>query len=160
MEFDYAITPGAYMKLRKSACFLGVVLLALAGCATVPMANVANDTAAKRFAPTEGQAVVYIYRNETLGAAIKMEVAVDRKPVGQTAAHTYFRLVLPPGRHVIVSQGDTEKALVFEAKPDQVYYVWQEVKMGIFYANSALHLVGINEGQAGVLECKLAASAN
>lgn len=57
------------------------------------MANVSNDNSAKQFVPMPGKAIVYIYRNETFGAAIMMDIAVDNKVVGQTAAHTYFRLV-------------------------------------------------------------------
>ncbi|MGH8506345.1 MAG: DUF2846 domain-containing protein [Stenotrophobium sp.] len=106
------------MKSRMLSSTIVAAVLALAGCASVHMAQVANDTAAKQFAPVTGQAVVYVYRNETFGAAIKMDVAVDNKLVGQTAAHTYFRLVLPPGQHVLTSQGDTQKGLTLDTQAD------------------------------------------
>jgi hypothetical protein len=35
------------------------------------------------------------------------------------------------------------------------YFVWQEVKMGMWQAGSMLHLVDEVTGKAGVAECKL-----
>jgi hypothetical protein len=37
----------------------------------------------------------------------------------------------------------------------KIYYVWQEVKMGMFSARSALHQVDAAKGQKGVEESKL-----
>ena len=133
------------------------IVLTLAGCATVPMADNGSDTIAKSFAPVVGKAVVYVYRNETLGAAIKMNIKVDDRPVVQSASKTYFRFVLEPGRHVIESQHGSS-ALEMDAEPGGVYYVWQEVKMGFWSGGSALHLVDAGKGQADVKECRLVQS--
>ncbi len=40
-------------------------------------------------------------------------------------------------------------------KAGEIYYVWQEVKMGVFAVGSKLHLVDEEKGQAGVKESKL-----
>ena len=144
-------------RLRLLALFLGFSLLA--GCASVPLSDPAADTAAKQFAPVPDKSVLYIYRNETFGAAVSMDVAVDSKAIGQTASKTFFRLVLDPGHHTVISQGNGDK-LELDTQAGQVYYVWQEVKMGAFSAGSKLHLMGAGEGQAGVKECKLAKGLN
>ncbi|MGE5625344.1 MAG: DUF2846 domain-containing protein [Bacillota bacterium] len=147
------------MKSRISiaALFLGISMLA--GCASVPMSDPSADAAAKQFAPVDGKSVLYIYRNETFGAAVKMDVSVDGKAVGQTASETYFRLVLDPGHHTVDSQKGTAK-MDLDTEAGKVYYVWQEVKMGVWSANSALHNEDTDKGQKDVKECKLIKTAN
>lgn len=130
------------------------ILAGLVGCASVPMATPQQDAAAKQFAPVPGKALLYIYRNETFGAAVKMNVALDNRPVGQTASKTYFRLVLDPGHHTVDSQ-DGIATLGLDTQAGSVYYVWQEVKMGVWSARSALHLMDAGQGQTDVKECRL-----
>jgi hypothetical protein len=39
----------------------------------------------------------------------------------------------------------------------KLYYIWQEVKMGLLYARTKLTLVSKEEGKKGFLESQLAA---
>jgi hypothetical protein len=112
------------------------------------MADSGSHTIAKSFAPVVGKAVVSICRNQTLGAAIKMNPKVGDRAVVQSASKTCFRFILEPGHHVIDSQ-DGDSALAIEAEQGGVYYVWQGVKMGFWTGGSALQLVNVGEGQAG-----------
>jgi hypothetical protein len=54
-----------------------------------------------------------------------------------------------------VSKTENDVTLDIDAQPGKNYYVWQEVKMGMFAARSALHLVDETTGEAGVKQCKL-----
>ncbi len=139
--------------------FLAAVSFALimTGCASVPLGDVQKDSAAKQFSVNPDKAGIYIYRNESFGAAIKMDVAVDNKPLGQTASKTYFYTEVEPGKHTITSISENTDILEFDALAGKLYFVWQEVKMGVVYARTKLHLVGDTEGKKGVLESKLAA---
>jgi hypothetical protein len=128
----------------------------LAGCASVPLGDAQKDSAAKQFSISPDKAGVYIYRNESFGAAIKMDVAVDSKPLGQTASKTFFYTEVEPGKHTITSKSENTDTLELDAVAGKLYYVWQEVKMGVVYARTKLHLVSDAEGQKGVLESKLA----
>jgi len=147
----------AIMLKRLSS--LGAVLVAIlaAGCASVPMASMESDTAAKNFAPKSGKANVYVYRNESFGAAIKMPVMLDARNVGATAAKTYMLLEVEPGPHTVLSNTENSPTVTFTAVAGRNYFVWQEVKMGAMSARSALHLVSEATGKAGVAECKLIA---
>lgn len=142
------------MNVHSQLIVVFCIIAGLAGCASVPMATPQLDTAAKQFAPLPDKAVVYIYRHENLGAAIKMDVGVDGHAVGQTAAKTYIRLELVPGRHVVDSQSG-KATLELNTEAGAVYYVWQEVKMGFWSGGSALHLVDAAQGQSEVSECGL-----
>ena len=137
---------------------LGFILAAntlLFGCASVPMAPDAEDLAAKAFTVSKDKAGIYIYRDETFGAAIKMPVSMDEKLLGQTASKTYFFKEVKPGNHVIKSLTENTSTLDLKAEAGKIYYVWQEVKMGAFQAGSKLQLVSEEKGQKGVKSCKL-----
>jgi hypothetical protein len=137
--------------------FVTAVLAAiLAGCASVPMGDAKQDAALKTFTVPADKAGLYIYRNESMGAAIKMDVEVDGKAIGQTAANTYLYKEVAPGKHLITSKAENTDSIEIEAKPGTLNYVWQEVKMGLMYARTKLNLVDEAEGKKGVLETKLA----
>jgi hypothetical protein len=126
----------------------------LAGCASVNKAPPEADSAAKTFQPKAGVAQVYVYRNESLGAALSMPVAVDGKLAGSTGPNSYFKFDLAPGRHHITSQGDGS-ALDLDTEAGKLYFVWQEVKMGMMSGGSKLQLVDAEKGKKGVSECSL-----
>jgi hypothetical protein len=141
------------MKKFLFALALGASLV---GCASVPMGDPKQDAALKTFTVPADKAGVYIYRNESMGAAVKMDVEVDGKPIGQTVAKTYLYKELPPGKHSISSKAENTDTLEIDVKPGTLSYLWQEVKMGILYARNKLHLVDEAEGKKGVLETNLA----
>ncbi|HEX8964400.1 MAG TPA: DUF2846 domain-containing protein [Rhodocyclaceae bacterium] len=132
--------------------------LLISGCASVPMGDPKQDAALKTFAVAKEKAGIYIYRNETMGAAVKMDVAIDGQPIGQTAAKTYFYKEVSPGKHVISSTAENTDTIEVDAKPGTLTFIWQEVKMGLMYARNKLHLVSEEEGKRGVQETALAAS--
>lgn len=129
------------------------------GCASVQMASPDKDIAAKSFAVKADKANIYVYRNESMGAAIKMPVIMDGKLIGDTAAKTYVKLEVTPGDHTMLSKAENESTLNLRAEAGKNYFVWQEVKMGVFSARSSLQLVDETAGRAGVQECKMIQSA-
>ena len=142
--------------MKSCYFFIGfLIVLAFTGCATVPMANVEKDDIAKSFSIPEGKANIYLYRNEVFGAAIKLPVVLDDKIVGDTAAKTYMLLQVTPGLHTIISKSEKDSELLITVEEGKNYFVWQEVKMGLWTARSKLHLVDESTGKAGVSECKL-----
>ncbi len=136
-----------------TGCLLVVALLT--GCASVPMAPPAADQQAKQFQVARDQAKIYVYRNETLGAALKMPLTLNGKSVGETGPKTYYVFDVAPGKYTLTSQG-SESTITVDATAGNIYYVWQEVKMGLMSGGSMLQLVDAAKGQAGVKESKLA----
>jgi hypothetical protein len=143
--------------MLKRILAFGVISAAVlaSGCVSVPMASPERDSAAKSFSVKPGKANIYVYRNESMGAAIKMTLALDGKIVGSTAAKTYVLLEVNPGKYTLLSKAENDSTLAVTAAPGRNYFVWQEVKMGVFGARSALQLVDDTTGRAGVAECKL-----
>jgi uncharacterized protein YceK len=137
-----------------AAAALAVALL-VSGCANVQKASKADSEQAKTFAPVGDKAVLYIYRDESFGSAIKMPVSVDGVIVGETGPKSFLQLTVAPGHHTIMSHTETNPTVDIDAKAGQSYYVWQEVKMGMWAARSLLHTMPTGEGQAGVRKCEL-----
>lgn len=149
------------MKTLTRFALLSLVagfVLFFSGCASVPMATADTDAKAKEFKPAPGRASVYIYRNENFGAAIPMTLSVNKHTLGQTAAKTYFHVSVLPGRYTIESITENVSSLNLTVDAGQNYFVWQEVKMGMWTARSALQQVDEAKGKAGVLESKQIAS--
>ena len=136
-------------------CSVAILSLLVVGCASVPMAPADQDAKAKQFTPVSNKANVYIYRNENFGRAIPMTVSVNGKVLGQTAAQTYFWLQLNPGQYNLESHTENVSTLNLSAEPGKDYFVWQEVKMGLWAARSLLQQVDDKTGREGVLESKL-----
>ncbi|MCC6657271.1 MAG: DUF2846 domain-containing protein [Rhodocyclaceae bacterium] len=121
------------------------------------MGDAKKDAELKSFTPKPGVAGLYIYRNESFGAAIRMDVEIDGQPIGQTAAKTYFYKEVAPGRHTVTSKSENTDSIEVETVAGKLYYIWQEVKLGLLFARTKLSLVGEEEGRNGVLESQLAA---
>lgn len=139
---------------KLSQTVLVLSLLAMGGCASVNKAAPELDLAAKKFEKKPDVSQVYVYRNETLGAALSMPVTVDGKLAGTSGPNSFFKFILPEGEHTLTSQGD-ESVLNLKTEKGEIYYVWQEVKMGAFSGGSHLQLVDEAIGKKGVSECVL-----
>ena len=124
------------------------------GCASINRAPPEQDTAAKKFTQNPETSQVYVYRNETLGAALSMPVTVDGKLAGTTGPKSFFKFDLPAGNHTLTSQG-SKSILDIETQNGELYFIWQEVKMGAFSGGSELQVVDETKGKKGVSACKL-----
>jgi hypothetical protein len=142
--------------LRLVQFVMVVGLLSSMACAQVALAPRREDQLAKQFiSPPRDVARIYVYRNEGFGAAVRMKLFLDGVPAGETGPFTYTVLSVRPGEHTLVSRAENDSQLNLSLFGGYLYFVWQEVKMGSWYARSELHLVGWKEGREGVMECNL-----
>ena len=144
------------MRILKALFVFGAVctLALTTGCASVQKASPPDDTAAKTFKSNPDYSQVYVYRNETLGAALSMPVTVNGKLAGNTGPKSYFKFNLPAGKHAFTSQGN-KSTLNLTTENGKIYYIWQEVKMGVMSGGSELQVVDQSVGQKGVKQCAL-----
>jgi hypothetical protein len=140
-------------KLTKLLLVLTTLLIV--GCAAPIKAPPEKDAAAKVFTPLKDKAAVFIYRNENYGGAVGMPVKVNGQDIGETGAKTFFRLNLTSGMYVIASEAENTAELPLTVVEGKNYFVWQEVRMGIWKARTALRPVDDKSGMDGVLESVL-----
>ena len=76
----------------KIASLLAITAaLLISGCASVDMATKEESAKAKEFKqPSADKAGVYIYRNSFVGKALKKDVFVDGKCIGESAPDVFF----------------------------------------------------------------------
>jgi hypothetical protein len=144
------------MAARLISSLIVASALLVAGCVTVPMADPAADKAAKLFTVPPGKSRIYVYRNESFGGAVTMNVFLDDRNLGQTAANTYLVADVDPGPHRILSTAENQDVFELTTVANRIYYIWQEVKMGFMFARNQLQQMDEKTGQAGVLESQLA----
>ncbi|MBF8259866.1 MAG: hypothetical protein HW377_2240 [Actinobacteria bacterium] len=149
------------MKVHTTRKLLFIFLAALvaavfgAGCASVPLAPKEKDVVSKSFTPTPGKSQIYVYRNESMGGALPMTVAVDDRILGRTAPKTYLWWEGEPGEHTVASHTENVSELNIKTEPGKLYFIWQEVKMGVWAARSLLQQVDEATGKTAVMECEL-----
>src|SRR5205823_15032561 len=117
------------MNVLNARLLFACAVLA-AACASVPLAPVEEDLAAKKFdPPPAGHANLYVYRNENFGGAVRLNVLLDGALLRDTAAMTYLYTPISPGVHTLVSKSENDSTAVIDARAGNSYFVWQEVKM-------------------------------
>jgi len=144
----------------KKIVLLSSILLALlmSGCASVPKASKEKDAAAKTFtAPTDGQSGIYIYRNSFVGQALKKNVYIDGKLVGESSNKVFFYNQVAPGTHKLSTESEfSDNALELKTEAGKNYFVEQYIKMGAFVGGANLKVVSEADGKKEVLKCSLA----
>lgn len=144
--------------MRSRSALLATSLLSISlalGCASAPMATPERDMNAKAFAPIADKAVVYIYRDENFGGAVKIPIIVNSRIIGDTVAKSYFRIVLDPGPCEVQCKAESDSRQSFQTEAGKVYFLRQEMKMGMFMAGCMMHLIPEAEGHMAIARCKL-----
>ncbi|MDD2720600.1 MAG: DUF2846 domain-containing protein [Gallionella sp.] len=145
--------------MNKFAVVLLILAATLTGCAQVPMAPANLDQQAKGFPQPADKGSLYIYRNESMGGAISMPVSINGRVVGKSGPMTYFWFNLKPGKYALESIAENTSTLSLNVEPGKRYFVWQEVKMGVWMARSLLQEMSEEAGKKGVKECKMLAAS-
>lgn len=134
-------------------------MLLLAGCASVPMEKGDAAAKAKQFAaPTQGMAGLYIYRLSGPGGALKKDIRVDGKCVGESAQNVFFyEEVAGNQEHTISTESEfSPNDLRLTTAADTNYFVQQSIKMGVFVGGAKLTQVDEAEGKARVSKLDMA----
>ena len=140
---------------------LSMALMALlTGCASVKMEDKAASERAKQFArPSAGQAGLYVYRDSPLGAALKRNIWVDDKCLGESAPNVFFYTEVAPGNRKVSTQSEfspNDLALLVEAGKN--YFVRQYIKLGVFVGGTGLETIPEEQGKAAVAKLELASA--
>jgi len=141
--------------MRKLLWMAGLTL-ALCGCApTFRVAAPERDQEAKRFKAPKDGSTLYVFRDETMGFAVRMVVTLDGRILGETGAHSFLTAPIAPGVHEVASKTENDERMTFTSEPGKNVYVWQEVKMGVWSARSKLSLVDEPSAMERIKACAL-----
>jgi hypothetical protein len=138
------------MKKSFAGLLIAFAVITVSGCASVPMASTEDDSKAKSFVVQPGKANIYLFRDEVLGAAIGVPVMFNGKMAGRTGSKTYFFWEVSPGDYELASVAENTSTHRVRAQAGRNYYIWQEMKMGLFQPRTELQEVDEERGKAGV----------
>jgi hypothetical protein len=133
--------------------------LLISGCASVDMAPKAESARAKEFnPPSQGNAGVYVYRDSFVGKALKKDVWIDGKCIGESAPDVFFYTEVEGGKnHKIDTESEFSPntvELMFEAGKN--YFIRQFIKMGVFVGGAGLEQIPEEQGKITVAKLEMA----
>lgn len=105
--------------------FLFLLLLFVSACGSVPLAPQGDDAEGKTFAaPAAGMGALYIYRDDTIGGLRVVEISAGQRLLGDLAWHTWMRVGLTSGAHVIRCRWvDSPAALPVTLAAGEIRYI-------------------------------------
>lgn len=129
-----------------------LIALGLAGCTPLPPSP--QDIQAKKFEAVPGEAVIYVVRDWLDFSNEQAAIYIGEKVLVTTYPGTYYRWVVPAGRHTIRGYGQDSGTITVEVANGRIYFVQQRVtNLGVI--NSGFALVGEAQGRAAVLHSVL-----
>lgn len=143
----------------KSLTVAALTALLFTGCASVKMESKEASQKAKEFAqPTAGQSGLYIYRDSFVGKALKKDVWVDGKCVGETGPDVFFRTEVEGNKHHTVSTESefSPNTLSLFTEAGRNYFIRQYIKLGAFVGGAGVELIPEEQGKAAVAKLDMA----
>jgi hypothetical protein len=144
--------------------FIKLILIAFvstlfSGCASVPMESAEMTNEALKFnPPTEGASGLYIYRSGSFGGALKKDVWLDGKCIGETAPNVFFyEEVEGDKEHRISTESEfSPNDLKINTKTGELYFISQYIKLGVFVGGAGLEIVEDTKGKEIVSTLEMA----
>ena len=133
--------------------------LFMTGCASVNMATKQASSQAKEFGrPSPGNAGLYVYRNSLVGKALKKDIWVDGKCLGESAPDVFFYTEVKGGKtHKIDTESEFSPntlELMFAAGKN--YFIRQYIRIGAFVGGADLELIPEEQGRNDVAQLEMA----
>ena len=113
-----------------------LIVLALlqlfSGCASVNVASVEEDRAAKELSVPAGMTTIVIFRDGYSGTFFRYRYEIDAKYVGDLAPMTFLRVDISPGQHTVTmrSSGGSNSVRIQTAR-DKLYFVGTDFLSGL-----------------------------
>lgn len=117
------------------------------------------STKAKQFnPPSTGNSGLYIYRDSFVGKALKKDVWLDGKCLGETAPDVFFYdEVKGDQEHKVSTESEfSPNDLAINTVAGQHYFIRQYIKIGVFVGGANLELINEEEGKKAIAKLELA----
>lgn len=155
---QHFLNKGGIIMYRQLALLVGSSVL-FVGCASVPLESPEKSEALKKFGPpSSGNAALYIYRSGSFGGALKKDVWIDGKCIGETGPNVFFHEEVKGGmEHKLSTESEfSPNDLLVNTEAGRNYFVRQFIKFGVFVGGAGLELVDEEKGKSEVAKLNLA----
>jgi hypothetical protein len=143
----------------KSLTIVALTAVLFTGCASVKMESKEASQKAKEFAkPSAGQSGLYIYRDSFVGKALKKDIWVDGKCIGESGPDVFFHTEVEGNKdHAIATESEfSPNTLSLFTEAGRNYFIRQYIKMGAFVGGAGVELIAEDQGKAAVSKLDLA----
>jgi hypothetical protein len=131
----------------------------LTGCASVTMAPKEDSAKAKQFAaPAANNAGLYVYRNSFVGKALKKDIWIDGKCLGESAPDVFFYTEVEGGKKLTISTESefSPNDLNLDVDSGKNYFVRQYIRMGAFVGGAGVEQVSEQQGKTDIAQLEMA----
>lgn len=128
-----------------------LMVILLAGCASVPQASRERDAEAKRYLTHPNAATLYVYRNDfPAGTASEDAVLhVDGRIIGTSLPGTYFRVDVRPGDRLLHGYGYDQGMLKVSTRSGEITFV----SLNVMGGTSLFAVVSPEAGKREIARC-------
>ena len=130
---------GCMLALSLSACASGVKF---------------TDMKPSLVPPTQEVGRIFFYRPVTVGAALKPDILVNGKVVGESVAWGFFHIDRPPGNYEVITSTEVERKVSFVLEKGQTRYIRFSVSMGFMVGHVYGELVDQATALPELEDCK------
>ena len=144
-------------NLKLFAIVISIVVFS--GCSTVPLEPKEVSNQAKQFnLPPEGSAGLYIYRDSIVGGALKKDLWIDGKCLGESAPNVFFyQDVKGDMDHKVSTESEfSPNDLMLNTKSGKNYFLRQYIKIGAFVGGANLEQIDDEEAKKAITELDMA----
>ena len=145
--------------MRIALTLIAAATLVVTGCASVDMAPTDESSRAKEFnPPSAGNAGIYVYRDSFVGKALKKDIWIDAKCVGESAPDVFFYTEVEGGKtHTIATESEfSPNALQVFLESGKNYFIRQFIKIGVFVGGAGLEQIPEERGRQDVAKLNMA----
>jgi hypothetical protein len=136
-----------------------IASVVMVGCSTVPLEPKNISDNAKAFSlPPAGKSGIYVYRDSMFGAALKKDIWIDNKCLGESAPKVFFyKDVKGNTTHIISTESEfSPNKLVINTKAGKNYFIRQYIKMGVFSGGADLEQINEDEAKKAISNLDMA----
>jgi hypothetical protein len=145
--------------MNKILTTIAVTVSLTTGCTSVPMESKEKSELAKQYnSPSEGKAGLYVYRSGSFGGALKKDVWLNGKCVGETAPNMFFyEEIEGNAEHKVSTESEfSSNDLLVKTESGKNYFISQYIKMGVFVGGAGVELVDETKGKKQVSKLDMA----
>ena len=139
-----------------------LICFSMLGCAaTAPRGSTALEMQQKQFfQPDQNSVALYIYRGQegllNQDVITKRKIWVNGDELGSLIANSYFYTTTSEGVITIETESEFGKnELTFQADGGRIYFVEQNLKMGVLVSGADLKLAYDKKGKEAILSSRL-----
>lgn len=145
--------------MNKVLSTIVAAVLLTSGCTSIPMESKEKSELAKKYnSPAEGKSGLYVYRSGSFGGALKKDVWLNDKCIGETAPNIFFyEEIEGDTEHRVSTESEfSPNDLLVKTENGKNYFVRQYIKMGVLVGGAGVELVDVEKGKKQISKLRMA----